>query len=132
MKTIIAILIFVTSIKYASATVITLYCEGITRGSDIVDSPSSKVIELDTVSKRIQSVSPSPTACFIGKLQRKNTHLYDDSTDFSCLSDVAESYIKLSRYTLKLEEITRFIGRGGKKDNFWIGEFICTEKQRKF
>ena len=115
----------------ANASVITLHCEGVTRGPDILDSPSTKVIEVDTVTKRILSISPAPTACFLGKLRSKNTRLYDDTTDFSCISDVAESYLKLSRYDFKLEEITRWTKKD-KKETFWMGNFSCSQKERKF
>lgn len=132
MRTLISLFALVTLVESVSAATLTLHCEGVTRGADIVDSPSSKVIELDTVSKRILRVAPNPTACFIGKLQSKKTHLYEDTTDFTCLSDIAESYLKVSRYTYKIEEVTRFIGKDGEKDNFWIGNFSCSEKKRKF
>jgi hypothetical protein len=132
MRMLISMFVFVGITGHVSATTLTLYCEGVTRGPDIVDSPSTKIIELDTGTKRIQQVSPSPTACFLGKNRSTKTHLYEDTTDFSCVSEFAESYLKLSRYNLKLEEITRFIGKNGEKDTFWWGEFTCEEKQRRF
>ena len=115
----------------ANANTVTLYCEGVTRGSNIQDSQSTKVIELDLKTKLITRVLPAPTACFLGKLQRKSTPLFTDSTDFSCLSDFAESYLMLSRYDFRLKEITRFIGKDNGKDLFWEGDFVCYEKSKK-
>jgi hypothetical protein len=129
----IALLSMILFSASVSANVITLYCEGVTRGPDIADSPSTRVIELDTTTKKIMKVSPSPTACFLGKLESIDTRLYEATTDFFCLSDIAESYLKLSRYNFTLEEITRFIGeKHNGRALFWVGKFSCSERQKRF
>ena len=108
-----------------------LFCEGITKGKDISDSPSSKLIEIDLTTKKIVKVSPLPSACFLGKLQSQKSILYDQTTDYSCISSAVESYLTVNRYNLKLEEVTRWINKDNGKDLFWVGNFNCNEQQKR-
>lgn len=111
---------------------LTLNCEGLTKGPNISDSPSSMIVEIDTVTKKIKRISPMPAACVFGEVKSKQTTVFEDSTAFACENDLAEVYVDVSRYDFKTQVTTRWFKRGEKDEVFWLGRFSCSEAKRKF
>ena len=114
----------------SNASVLNFSCEGVNRGNKIANSPSNFDMKVDSSSGAIFNIPGFVAPGCVNLLNPKSPKISitDDAFSMSCENDRASTFIKLSRYSGKLN-IDSVLSGDENRNGLWN----CTlQKSKKF